>query len=101
MKLDAIAAGAPLPPRAVLITFDDAYDDFGKTAWPILQHFRLPATLFVPTAYPDQPQRAFWWDRLYRAMVLASASEVYSAPLGTLPLGNSVERYRSLWRAQN
>ncbi|MGH7457166.1 MAG: polysaccharide deacetylase family protein, partial [bacterium] len=99
--LDSIATGARLPQRAVLITFDDAYDDFGKIAWPILQSFRLPATLFVPTDYPDQPQRSFWWDRLYRAIVLTSSSEVYAMPLGVLPLRNSVERYRSLWRVQN
>jgi peptidoglycan/xylan/chitin deacetylase (PgdA/CDA1 family) len=99
--LEAMAQRAPLPKRAVLITFDDAYCDFGEIAWPILQHFRLPATLFVPTDYPDQPQRSFWWDRLYRAIFLTSSSEVYVMPLGVLLLRNSVERYRSLWRVQN
>ncbi len=57
-----------LPPRAVLLTFDDATTDFAEHAWPILKEHQLPATLFVPTAYPDQPQRHFWWDELYRAI---------------------------------
>jgi len=65
--LQTLQHGAPLPPRAVLITFDDAYCDFAEQAWPILRRYRLPATLFVPTAYPDHPERAFWWDRLYQA----------------------------------
>src|SRR2546421_516354 len=53
--LQAYRTGTPLPPRAVLVTFDDAYCDFAEHAWPTLKRYRLPATLFVPTAYPDQP----------------------------------------------
>lgn len=41
----------PLPPRAVLITFDDAYVNNYDLALPILKEFGVPATLFVPTAY--------------------------------------------------
>jgi peptidoglycan/xylan/chitin deacetylase (PgdA/CDA1 family) len=65
--IDAFHSSHSLPPRSVLVTFDDAYRDFAKHAWPILQRHELPATLFVPTAFPDQPERAFWWDRLYEA----------------------------------
>jgi peptidoglycan/xylan/chitin deacetylase (PgdA/CDA1 family) len=43
-----------LPRRAVLITFDDGYRDFATAAWPILKRYQVPATLFVPTAYPDR-----------------------------------------------
>lgn len=58
-----------LPPRAVLITFDDAYLDFASQAWPILQDFGLPAVMFVPTAFPDQANDlGFWWDRLYAGL---------------------------------
>src|SRR5262245_66051523 len=49
--LVAFETHRPLPRRAVLITFDDAYRDFMDVAWPILQAHRVPATLFVPTAY--------------------------------------------------
>lgn len=59
---------SPLPCKAVLITFDDACSDFAQYAWPALQTRQLPVTVFVPTAYPDQPQRRFWWDRLYVAV---------------------------------
>ena len=34
--------GAPLPPRAVLITFDDGYHDNLDNAAPVLQQVRLP-----------------------------------------------------------
>ena len=56
-----------LPPRAVHLTFDDAYSDFAEHAWPVLRRIGLPATLFVPTAYPGNPGRFFWWDRLHAA----------------------------------
>lgn len=44
-------ASQPLPPRAVLITFDDAYVNNYDLALPILNEFGVPATIFVPTAY--------------------------------------------------
>ncbi len=66
--MKAIEEKKPLPARSVLITFDDAYQDFSLFAWPVLKSFNLPVTLFVPTAFPDQPQRSFWWDRLYAAL---------------------------------
>ena len=57
-----------LPDRPVLITFDDAYEDFAEHAWPRLRRLGIPVTLFVPTAYPDSPSRRFWWDRLSHAI---------------------------------
>jgi peptidoglycan/xylan/chitin deacetylase (PgdA/CDA1 family) len=41
----------PLPPRAVLITFDDGYRDNLENAVPILQRYGYPAVLFVPIGY--------------------------------------------------
>ena len=35
--------------RRVVLTFDDAYEDFVTTAWPILQRHDFSATMFVPT----------------------------------------------------
>src|ERR671914_537157 len=89
--LPAREGRADLPPRAVLLTFDDAYDDFAEVAWPLLRHHGLPATLFVPTAYPDVPGRAFWWDRLHQAVAGARASSV-ATPVGRLPLSSAAER---------
>lgn len=64
----AFHGGAPLPPRAVHVTFDDAYRDFRDVAWPVLRALGIPVTVFVPTAYPGRPDRAYWWDRLHRAV---------------------------------
>lgn len=84
-----------LPPRAVLITFDDAYCDFKDVAWPILQDFRLPVTLFVPTAHADQPHAEFWWDRLARAIRHADPQETIRVPAGCFPLSSPRRRQRA------
>jgi peptidoglycan/xylan/chitin deacetylase (PgdA/CDA1 family) len=95
VSLDDVLAAregrAGLPPRAVLLTFDDAYDDFAEVAWPLLRHHGLPATLFVPTAFPDAPGQAFWWDRLHDAVARTPAPALDS-PVGRLSLGSPVER---------
>jgi peptidoglycan/xylan/chitin deacetylase (PgdA/CDA1 family) len=45
--------GNPLPPRAVLITFDDGYRDNLENALPVLQRHGYPAVVFVPIAFLD------------------------------------------------
>jgi peptidoglycan/xylan/chitin deacetylase (PgdA/CDA1 family) len=42
-----------LPRRACCITFDDGYADNLTVALPILEKYRLPATVFVATGYLD------------------------------------------------
>lgn len=41
--------GKPLPGRPVLLTFDDGYQDFADTAWPILEAEGFNAEVFVVT----------------------------------------------------
>lgn len=42
-----------LPKRACCLTFDDGYADNLTVALPILERYRLPATVFVATGYLD------------------------------------------------
>jgi len=48
--VDAFSRKIVLPPKSIVITFDDGYVDF-LDAWTVLQAFKFPVTLFVPTAY--------------------------------------------------
>ena len=45
----ALRGGAPLPPRAVVLTFDDGTRDLLTLALPVLRRYRFPATAFVVT----------------------------------------------------
>ncbi|MDX1416288.1 MAG: polysaccharide deacetylase family protein [Candidatus Promineifilaceae bacterium] len=85
-----------LPPRAVLVTFDDAYCDFAEQAWPIMKREKIPATLFVPTAFPDHPQRFFWWDRLFQALRTTPRRDLLQTPVGELPLETEEQREKTL-----
>jgi peptidoglycan/xylan/chitin deacetylase (PgdA/CDA1 family) len=57
VDLDAVLAhyadGVPLPPAAVLITFDDGYHDNLDNAATVLRKYGYPAVLFVPIGYLD------------------------------------------------
>lgn len=99
--LEAVEKGRALPKRAVLLTFDDGYADFAEIAWPILKELRLPATMFVPTAYPGDPERVFWWDRMYQAFAATLTAEIDVPPLGRLPLLPLDQKRRNLRMVQN
>jgi colanic acid/amylovoran biosynthesis glycosyltransferase len=75
------------------VTFDDAYRDFDEHAWPVLRRLGIPVALFVPTAYPGSPERAFWWDRLFAA--IDAARGTIATPLGSLPLHAHWQRRRA------
>ena len=42
-----------LPPRSVSLTFDDGYANNLQLAYPVLEKYRTPATIFLSTAYME------------------------------------------------
>lgn len=56
------ALAADVPVRGmVAVTFDDGYQDVLSAALPVLERFRVPATVFLVT---ELGASAPWWDRL-------------------------------------
>ncbi len=80
--LDAAAGRRPLPPRALLVAFDDGWKDNQECALPVLKRFGVPAVLFAVAC-------------------LCQGQEIWQDPLILLWLeGNlSSESCRRLWNA--
>ncbi len=51
--LDHRAAGTPVPAQVLVVTFDDGFETVHGNAWPVLRELRIPATVFLNTAYVD------------------------------------------------
>jgi peptidoglycan/xylan/chitin deacetylase (PgdA/CDA1 family) len=52
------ADGRGLPPRAVLVTFDDAYASVAELAAPLCRKYGVPAVFFVNAAFLDNQRLA-------------------------------------------
>ena len=55
--------------RAIVVTFDDGYEDNYINARPILEKLNVPATIFVSSGY-SSAKREFWLDELERLIVV-------------------------------
>jgi peptidoglycan/xylan/chitin deacetylase (PgdA/CDA1 family) len=60
----SLAAGH-VPPRGLVLTFDDGYADNLETVLPFLEERSMPATIYVTSGNRGGE---FWWDRLVRVM---------------------------------
>lgn len=61
----ALQTGAPLPPRPIILTFDDGYLDHYTNVFPILKNYGFTATFFIITARLDaNPPSYLSWDHV-------------------------------------
>jgi peptidoglycan/xylan/chitin deacetylase (PgdA/CDA1 family) len=74
-RVIAAASGhAPLPDRAVWVTFDDGRPDVIEHAMPILSRHRVPAALFVVAGLVDSTE-PFWWEVVEQAVATGAATD--------------------------
>jgi peptidoglycan/xylan/chitin deacetylase (PgdA/CDA1 family) len=61
----AFVEGKPLPPKPIILTFDDGYSDNYQNAFPILKKYKFVATFFVVTGFVDEKRTGYMnWDQL-------------------------------------
>jgi peptidoglycan/xylan/chitin deacetylase (PgdA/CDA1 family) len=82
-------AGEPLPPGALVVTFDDGYDDNYRVAYPILRELGVPATFFVSTGYIDSglPYHYDWFVHLLSVATVAAIDLPELGHAAPLPAG--------------
>lgn len=70
-----------LPPRSLIITFDDGYIDNYEVAYPLLKQHGLTAVMFATAGFMGV-RRLFWWDRLaYVAKTAKRSSTAIEEPI--------------------
>lgn len=92
--LDSISAKSRLPSKSVFITFDDGYLNNLRFAYPLLEKYGAPATIFLPTSYIGQKSA---WDR--EADDLMSISQLKSLNPTLISFGlhsHSHQNYKTL-----
>jgi peptidoglycan/xylan/chitin deacetylase (PgdA/CDA1 family) len=85
MRLSDVAAaidqGHDLPADAVVVTFDDGYDDNYHVVFPILRELGVPAAFFVSTGHIDSG-RPYAYDWLVHMILLSPATRMVLPELG-------------------
>lgn len=74
-----LAQGRQAPPRTVVLTFDDGFEDFRRHAVPALAARGFTATVFVTTGWVDEAGRAPAAGRPGRMLSWSQAAEAVSA----------------------
>ena len=79
--LSCIDAGRRLPKGAILVTFDDGYDDNYRIAYPILRELGMSAMFFVSTGHIDSGM-PYAYDWLVHMVCTTSARRLSAPELG-------------------
>lgn len=90
--LRELAQGRPAA-GAVVLTFDDALQDFYDTAAPILERYGLPATVFVPTA---RVSGCTEWDHLFPKRAVMPRSALQDLHAAGVELGSHTATHPNL-----
>lgn len=95
--VESLRDGRELPEKAVVITFDDGYISIYDTAFPMLQSYGYPFTLFLSTEPIDNGQNNYMnWDQI-REMSEAGviiANHMVHHPYMLEPVGDESEAMR-------
>ncbi len=74
-----------IQPYTIALTFDDGHYDFYESAWPILQKYQIPASLYVTTDFING-NLWLWPDLLKYALLNNTRASVDLPPLGKILL---------------
>lgn len=101
--VEMLASATPLPPKTVVITIDDGYRTTYSEAWPVLQRYGFPFTVFL---YVEGLERRYsnylTWEQVAEMAVAGVDFQDHSYShhrLADWPQGMAEEEYRAWIRA--
>lgn len=97
---DFLTRGTELPEKAVLITVDDAYLSVYEEAFPLLQKYNFPFTVFVATDPVDQGLAGYMnWEQMREMQTAGVSFANHSATHNSLLMRRESESRRD-WLAR-
>ncbi|MGH7495699.1 MAG: glycosyltransferase [bacterium] len=73
--LQILANDLPIPERAIVLTFDDGYRELYTVVRPILEKYRLPVTVFLPSGLIGTDTQ-LWFDAVGQRLQTADLQEL-------------------------
>lgn len=97
--LRGLRGEAHLPPRAVVLTFDDAYDNFADHALPVLQQHDFPATVYAISGWLGRRAEWFAKDPGRPIPTLMSAARLRAVRAAGITIGSHTANHIKLAEA--
>jgi peptidoglycan/xylan/chitin deacetylase (PgdA/CDA1 family) len=92
-----LRSGAPLPPRSVLLTCDDALQNVVTDMLPVLQEAGVACLFFVTGASAGEQACVLWYEELYRALMAVQAGSVSIPVVNLIAESGTVAQRRAVW----
>lgn len=86
--------------KYVVITFDDGYVDNYKNAFPVLEKYKIPATVFVSTDLIDT-NKMYWWDELEKIFILDQYKGIFDFEQKKYEIYNLEDRKAACLKIRN
>jgi len=93
-----LRAKQKLPPYTAAITFDDGFRNNYTVAWPILQKYCLPATIFLTTSFIGTAEQGLWTEQVDRVIHGADIEKIqldFKGVPKTFPLQSRTDREKA------
>lgn len=85
----------PLPQKTAAITFDDGYKDNYLYAYPLLQKYGLPATVFLTAGHIEKDD-LFWWDKVSYLIEHTSLKALELPEIGLLDFSTRPQKKQAI-----
>lgn len=97
ISIDEALGNKRLPKNPCVLTFDDGYKSFLTHAYPILEEYQIPSTIYITTG-PVAEEGMIWTDRIFCYLYNKYCEEIdlTEFSLGKWPIDSKINKRKSL-----